>query len=186
MIPTLTISMHPGDLAKVKAYFVEMGRRAAREQLVPIMLDAFQPVVAAEKAHLSGHSKTGALEGALRARAGSGDRKDTISVFSAPTAKKSQIAAAWATGNLQKRRWAQSERARKGHRGRRKIFYADYVERGHRVVRRSASGELKVVPNSKGGVSWVEGVHFAEGAMDSAGDAAAAVAEEAILDHILG
>jgi hypothetical protein len=154
-----------------------MGRRMTRDELLPIMLDHLQPLVSSEKSYLSSHSKSGALEAGLAARAGAGDREGTISVFSNPSATAKQLEKTWGTrGRFQQRNWAAGLRGA----GRRRIFYGPIVHQGHRVVRRNAQGDLY----DTGAVTTP--VPFAQQAVDALGDQQAEACALAICDHILG
>ena len=135
VFPTLTLGMTVVvDGADEVSNFIEaMGRRAARAELLPIMLEAMQPVVAAEKGFLADHIQSGALERSLKARAGGGDRPGTISVFSAPTATRAMLRKLWGKGRAQQRRWAAGS-SLIGN-GRKSVFYGKFLEKGHDIVR---------------------------------------------------
>ena len=174
---TKKVFIDPEDMKKISDFIEGIGRRASRQELLPIMKAHFAPVVASEKAILSGHSKSGALSGSLAARAGSGDRPGKISVFSAPTATRRQLTAAWSKGRFQQRRWATTIKA---GRGRKSVFYASFVELGHRVVKRNAAGELFDTGKR------AKPVPFASTAMADVGDSQAEALAAAILSHIAG
>ena len=178
-MPTIGIIFDEGDLARVRQEFAGMKTRAARQEIIPILLEAFQPVVGEEKSILAeGHNETGALSASLKARSGSGDRPGTFSVFSAPLLAKKQLIARWLTGRAQLR--AQAARVAGGTWGRR-INYAPYAEAGHRWVRRNAKGQLYQVNRPP-----AKPIHFAAGAVDAKGDEQAEKAADAIMDHVLG
>ena len=176
-MPQISVLLDPSDVNAFSKWLDAMGRRMSREEILPILMKHFEPVVAAEKANLAGHIKTGALSGSLQARSGGGDRPGTISVFSAPTMTRAKLIKAWSGGSAQKRGFA-SRMNRKG--GRRSIFYGVMVEGGHRQVKRLASGQLAEVG------SPVPGVFFAARAMAEAGQRGADAAAEEIMKHIEG
>jgi hypothetical protein len=176
----LSIQLEATGLGAFQEYLIGLGTRMTREQLQPILFEHFGPVVAEEKAILGPHSKSGALEMSLSARAEGGvaDFPGTISVFSVPTASKAAIIDKWAgSGRLQQRKWALREALRAGS-GRRRIFYGNILASGHRAVRRVA-GELKVV-------GQVDPVPYARGAMETVGEGQVEKAAMAILNHIGG
>jgi hypothetical protein len=164
----LTVTIDGGD--EVRNFIDGMGRRAARAEILPIMLSAMGPVVAVEKGILGPHSKSGALEMSLKARAGSGDRPDTISVFSAPTATRKALKAAWGRGRRQQKMWASGIEPGPG---RKSVFYGKFVEAGHDLVR---GGKI---------VGHAAPVHFAAGAAGSL-EEQAEVAAEKIAAQIVG
>ena len=178
-MPVLGIIFDDGDMQRVREWLAGMGRRASRQELSPILIDAFEPVVAMEKSILSGHSKSGALEASLVARSGSGDRPGTFSVYSAPVAKsKGALARKWSKGRAQQGAWA--ERIAAGTWGKR-VVYGPFAEGGHRWVKRNAAGQLYEVQRAP-----AKPIHFAAGAVDALGETQAEKAAEAIMDHILG
>jgi hypothetical protein len=151
----------------------DMGRRTSRQELLPILKGFMDPAVEEERGLVNDNS--GALSASLKARAGSGDRPGVVSVFSAPTATRRQLIKKWGAGRRQQRGWAaQIEPGR----GRRAVFYAPFVELGHRMVKRMASGELKVI----GTVVPHPFAAPAMTALEAQGDEAA----DAILKHIMG
>ena len=174
---TLSVLLNPGDMDRWTGWLQSIETKMAREEILPILMEHFAPVVAAEKGILSGHSKSGALEASLFARSGSGDRPGTMSVFSAPTATTKQLATAWGRGRGQQRRWSAGLVGKKGRRG---IFYASMADRGHRVVKRKANGELYDTGKRTQGIGYVSG------AMEQTGDVQADAAANAILNHITG
>ena len=176
-MPQIQILVDPADVEAITSWLSGMERHASRAELLPILMKHMEPVVAAEKAILAPHSKSGALAGSLQARSGGGDRPGTLSVFSAATMSRAALIKAWSGGRAQQRGWA-SRMKRKG--GRRSIFYGVMVEGGHRQVKRLASGQLAEVG------SPVAGVHFAAQAMATVGQREADAAAEAIMDHIMG
>ena len=138
---TIQVLTEDADLQAYADFLEDTKERAEnpREMIVPILLEAMQPMVASEKAFLGGHSKSGALVVSLEARTGSGDREGTISVFSAPTAKPAVLRATWGKrGRKQQQAWF----ANLSGRGRRAVFYGPIVHQGHRVIKRNAAGEL--------------------------------------------
>jgi hypothetical protein len=148
----LTCTIDGGQ--EVSDFIQAMGRRASRAELLPIMLEAMGPVVAAEKGILGPHSKSGALELSLRERAGAGDRPGVISVFSAPTATRKALKAAWGRGRRQQQGWAA---AIKPGRGRQSVFYGKFVELGHDIVRGDKIvGHAKAVGFAAGSVPTLE------------------------------
>jgi hypothetical protein len=149
LLSGLTVTIDGAE--EVSNFIQAMGRRAARAEILPIMLSAMAPVVADEKGTLGPHSKSGALEMSLKARTGSGDRPDTISVFSAPTATRKALKASWGRGRKQQKMWA--ENIDMGKRGRQSVFYGKFVELGHDLVR---GGKV---------VKHVDPIHFALGAV---------------------
>jgi len=175
-MPTMTMFFEVDELQTLRDYLVEMGRRASRAELLPILKEHFEPVVSAERSILGPHSKSGALMGSLKARSGGGDRPGTMSVFSAPTATRRALKLAWSGGRAQQKRWASNITP---GRGRKSVFYGGFVEHGHRIVKRGPDGQLydtgrRTAP-----------VHFALGAMESTGEAQAEKAAQAILQYIL-
>jgi hypothetical protein len=174
----LTIIIDMGD--ELGAYLRDLGRRAAVAELKPILIEHMAPIVAMEKSILSGHSKSGALGGSLQPRVGTGDRPGTISVFSAATATKKFIREHWGRGRRQQQGWAMNAKYQGNKGGRKAIFYAPFVEAGHRVVKRNAMGQLA----DTGGRA--QPVHFAKGAMDALGDQQADALRDAVWNHILG
>jgi hypothetical protein len=166
----------PQDIDAFTAYYDTVGRKLSRAEMLPILKAGLDPMVASEKSFLAPHSKSGALGGSLQARAGSGDRPGTVSMFAAATATVKQIQATWgAKGRKQQRGW---HGALKG-KGRVKVFYADYVHKGHRIVKTRANGETYLAGKAAP-------VPFAQQAVDALGDAQAEKVARAVLDHILG
>jgi hypothetical protein len=169
------VTTDDSEMNAFSAYYDAVGRKLARAEIVPILLSAIAPIVSKEKQNLSSHTKSGALVASLAERAGSGDRTGTISVFAAATATTKQLRATWGKSTKQKRGFAEGL---KGKRGRTKVFYADFVHQGHRLVR-VKNGVARQV-------DYVKGIPFARDAMEELGDAQADVAEKAVFDHILG
>jgi len=154
-------------------YLEGCGKRMARQELLPILKGFMGPVASAMRSNVD--SESGALAKSLVERSGSGDRPGVISVFVAPTATRKQLIKKWGGGRKQQRGWAADIEP---GRGRRSVFYAPFVELGHRMVRRGADGSLHVVGS-------VDPHPFAAPAaplLDSQGDTAA----EAILRRITG
>jgi hypothetical protein len=147
VFPTLTVgaTVTIDGADEVAAFFTSMSKRMARAELLPIMLEAMGPVVAAEKGFLGPHSKSGALEASLKARAGGGDRPGTISVFSTPTATRAMLRKRWGRGRAQQRMWAAGSSLIGG--GRKSVFYARFLEGGHDIVRGDKIvGHVKAYP----------------------------------------
>ena len=176
---TVSILPEPADMEAFSTYLHNVGKKLARAELVPLMIAALEPVVEMEKGILADHSISGALAGSLQARSGSGDRPDTISVFSAPTATRKNLIAAWSRGRKQHRGWAM-HLASLGKGGRKAVFYGPFVEAGHRIVNRDADGNL-AAPGGR-----TAAVHFAAGAMEAIGDKQAEAAADAVLTAIFG
>lgn len=154
-----------------------MGLRATRTAFLPVMAESFKPVVAAERASSAFEDVSGALRGSLRERSGPGDRPGVISVYSAPTARGKRDL----KGLVQ--RWSVSPRGQHRMLAARlksekfksfRVFYGDFVEAGHRLVR----GE-KVI-------GFVPAHAFATPAIEAVGSAAADVAAEKMMDIVLG
>ena len=59
------------------------------------------------------------------------------------------------------------------------IFYADFVEKGHRIVRKKADGTAYVAGHAKA-------VPFAQQAVNALGEQQAEAAAKAILNFVLG
>lgn len=175
--PTTTIGMSVsisggGDLIN---FLEAMGRRAARQELIPLMKSAMAPVVAAEKGFLSSHTKSGALTASLKERAGAGDRPGVVSVFSAPTATRKQLRKKWSKGRFQQQQWASKI---EDGRGRKAVFYAPFLEKGHLLVKRDDAGNLVAVGE-------VPPYPFAAPAMPEL-EAAGDIAAEGSLRQIVG
>ena len=172
VFPTFTVGMtvHIDGGDELAALFDLMGKRLARKEILPIMLDAMGPVVAEEKSNLAGHSKSGALEASLKARSGGGDRPGTISVFSTPTATRAMLRKRWGKGRAQQRKWAAGSSLIGG--GRKSVFYARFLEGGHDLVR---NGEK---------VGHVEPYPFAAPAMPTL-EEQAEIAADLIAQHIV-
>ena len=177
---TLSIIVDPQDMARVQDWLETMGRRAARSELLPILLRHMTPIVAAEKSALASHSKSGALAASLTPRAGRGDWPGVVSVYSSPTATRKVLIKHWSTGRRQQRGWAAKLAGETG-RGRRAVFYGAIVHQGHRIVKRNAAGQLYDT-----GKPRAAPVPFASSAMSSVGETQADAAAEAILTHICG
>ena len=176
MSVAVSILVDPQDIQRVTDYLASMERRTGRAELLPILKEGLEPVVAAEKSYLSSHSKSGALEQSLAARSGSGDRKGTLSVFAAPTATVKLLKETWGKGRRQQQGWA----SRLQGKGRRKVFYGPIVHQGHRIVKRNAQGELYDTGKR------TQPVPFAQQAVDAMGEQQAEWIAEQILDRILG
>ena len=164
------------DIDQFTAYYDEVGRKLSRSEMTPILKEHLEPMVESEKSYLAPHSKSGALAGSLAARAGSGDRPGTVSVFAAATATPAMLQATWGRSTAQKRGFMASMKSRKG---RRKVFYADFVEKGHRIVKTRADGATYLAGKA-------EPVPFAQQAVDALGDAQAEKAATEVLNFILG
>jgi hypothetical protein len=173
-MPTFSLLVDPGDIARFTAFCDGIGRKASREELLPILEKHLQPLVDREKAILSNHTQSGALAASLSARSGAGDRPGTMSVFSAATATKATLQKTWGHGNAAKRAWA-SETAK---RGRRKVFYADWVEKGHRIIKVNKAGKRSEAGHA-------DPVFFAQQAAEALGDQEAEAAANEIMEHIL-
>jgi hypothetical protein len=173
---TFSLLVDPGDLARFDAFCEGIGRKASREELLPILKSHLQPLVDREKSILENHTESGALAQSLSTRSGAGDRPGTISVFSAATATKATLQKTWGRGRKSKQAWAQETASR----GRRKVFYADWVEKGHRIIHINKFGERSEAEKP------ATPVLFAQQAADALGDQEAEAAATEILDHILG
>ena len=154
--------------------------RADIKNLDAILIAHMKPIVDKEKSILSDHSKSGALAGSLEPRVGTGDRPGTISVFSAPTARKKFLREHWGRGRRQQQGWALHPKYQGNKGGRMGIFYAPFVELGHRQVRRNAEGQLAEVADP------TQAVMFAHGAMEELGDQQAEALGDAVLTYICG
>ena len=163
---SMTVHIDLEGFEEVRAYFQGMERRASRALFMPIMLKAFAPIAAAERAGV--HSISGALATSLKERAGSGDRAGRISVFSSATATRKQLIGKWGQGRKQQQGWA-ARMDPKG--GRKAVFYGKFVEYGHK----KGLGRSAAPPHP-----------FAAPAIESLGPAAADQAEAGILQEILG
>lgn len=172
----LSLLMVREDVERFTAFLDGVGRKASREELLPILKEHFEPVVAEEKAILADHTESGALVQSLSARAGPGDRPGTMSVFSAPTATTKQLQSTWGKGRWQQRKWAAGLKTK----GRRKVFYGNIVHQGHRIVKRNAQGQLYDTGR------MTTPVPFAAEAMAAVGEAQSEAAAEALLKHIWG
>lgn len=171
-----SILADPQDIQRLTAFLDGMSKRAIRQALVPILIEGLEPLVDREKEYLAPHSKSGALAAGLVARAGSGDRAGSISVFSAPLATRAQLESTWRGpgARRQQRGWAIKER------GRTRVFYGPIVHQGHRIVKRNAAGELF----DTGKVT--QPVPFAQQAVDSMGDEQAEATAVKVLEQIMG
>jgi hypothetical protein len=175
MTMTFSLLIDQNDIDAFSAYLDKMGRKASREEILPILKRHMQVLVARERAILSPHSKSGALVQSLTARAGSGDREGTISVFSSPTATPSQLRATWGKkGRKQQQGWY----AGLAGKGRRRVFYGNIVHQGHRVVKRNAKGQLYDTGKR------AEAIPFAAQASAELGEQQAQACAEAIMKHI--
>lgn len=172
----IEVQFDEAGLSAISGYYQSIGKKLARAELMPILIDAINPVVSKEKEILSKHIVSGALSSSLKARAGSGDRPGTISVFAAPTATMKTLKATWGQSTKQKRRF-HANLAAKGKRGRTAIFYADFLHEGHRLVKKK-NGVGRVIKN-------VDPVPFAAEAMEAVGDQQADTAANAILNHVI-
>lgn len=175
MISTIQVDYDQQDIESFTAYYMSVERKTARQELLPILQAHLEPMVAKEKSFLSGHSKSGALIASLSARSGTGDRPGTMSVFAAATATPKQLSSTWGNSTRQKQGYVNSLKKRKG---RRKVFYADFVEKGHRIVK-VRNGVSRMVGKAKA-------VPFASQAVAALGDQQAESAAKAVLEHILG
>lgn len=180
---TLSVLIDEGDVDRFAAWCKGVGDRATgRGEIIPILLSHLEPMVASEKAFLAPHSKSGALAGSLQARAGTGDRPGTMSVFSAPTATAGLLRATWGKhGRKQQRAWA----AKLKPKGRRKVFYGPIVHQGHRIVERGPDGLLRQIRTRSGKIR-TDPVPFARQAVEAMGDQQAEAAAGEIMDRILG
>lgn len=176
MIYSIQVMYDQQDIAMLSAYYLSVGRKVARDEIIPILKRHLDPMVAEEKKYLAKHTKSGALISSLVSRSGSGDRPGTMSVFAAATATPKQLASTWGKSTKQKKGFTSNIRKKKG---RRKVFYADFLEKGHRLVRKNSSGVARVVGK-------VPAYPFAQQAVDSIGDQQAEAAANEVLDHILG
>ena len=177
MTLSYSVIMDKDDVQRFTAFVDGMGRRASRDELLPILKKHFEPIVAAEKQFLSGHTVSGALSQSLSARTGAGDKPGTMSVFSAPTSTTKQLKKTWGSGRSQQRVWASNLSSRKG---RRRVFYGPIIHQGHRIVLRNRKGQLydtgkRTTP-----------VPFAEHAMAASGEKQSELAAGEMMDHILG
>lgn len=175
-MPTIQIDYDQQDMDAFGAFCLSMERKASRAALLPILTQYLEPMVDREKAFLSSHNKSGALSGSLAARSGSGDRPGTISVFSAATATSKELESTWGKSTAQKRGFVTNIKKKTG---RRKVFYSDFVEKGHRLVKVNAAGQGRTV-------GMVAPIPFAQQAVDSLGDQQAEAAAKAVLDYIVG
>jgi hypothetical protein len=176
-MPTFQVLMDPVDVEKFTIWMVGMGKRAARAEILPILLTHLQPLVASEKGFLSGHEISGALSGSLMARSGRGDREGTISVFSAPMATTKLLQSTWGSGRgrKQQQRWAAGI---KGKKGRSRVFYGIFVHQGHDVISHGKA--------ATSGKTHTDPIPFAQQAADSLGDSEVEAAATEILQHIIG
>jgi len=178
MPATISIIVEQGDLEAFTKFYSDVAHRMEnRQAIVSILLKHLEPLVEFERSILSSHTISGALALSLRARAGSGDRPGTVSVFSSPTATTTELQSTWGSirGRRQQRGWA----AGLSGRGRRKVFYGNIVALGHRIVKRNKAGDLVAV-----GV--VDPIPFAQQAVDAFGDAESEAAAQEVLDYIFG
>ena len=172
-MPTFQVLMDPGDVEKFTIWMDGMAKRAARAEILPILLTHLQPLVASEKGFLSGHEISGALSGSLMARAGRGDREGTISVFSKATATTKKLQSTWGRrGRKQQQGWAGNIQGKKG---RLRVFYDIFVHQGHEVISHGKATGKRTTP-----------IPFAQQAADSLGDSEVEAAETEILNHIIG
>lgn len=180
MPSTISILLDPADIQKFTDFYADMENRLRnRQAMVSILLKHLDPLVVSERSYLSSHDKSGALSLSLRARAGSGDRPGTISVFSSPTATVKELQSTWGSlrGRTQQKRWL----ARMSGKGRRLIRYGNIVALGHKIVKRNAAGDLYEVDRRP-----VDPIPFAQQAVDSIGDAEAEAAANDVLGYIFG
>lgn len=176
-MPGLTLMFDVQDFGRVTQFIMDMGRRMSRAELLPILKEKFEPLVAMERSILSSHSKSGALIESLKTRSGGGDFPGTMSVFSAPTATRKALKAAWSRGRAQQQKWAA---AIEPGRGRKSVFYGPFVEKGHRIVRRNKEGVLVDT------LRRTAPVHFARGATEALGEKQSEEAAQAVIDFIIG
>jgi len=158
-------------------WFAAVGRRAGRTEILPFLKAAFEPVVAAEKGHIK--SISGALASSLSVRAGAGDKPGRVSVFSAPSATTKQVVKAWSGSSKRQHHQFAGNATTAGYK-RYRVFYAPFVELGHRVVKRNKAGRLY----STG--TMIPAHPFARPAMEALGQAAADEAEANVLNHLFG
>ena len=175
---TMGLSVTIDGAQEFSAYLSAVGKRMARQELLPILKEAMGPVVESEKSILGPHSKTGLLASSLAVRGGVKDRPDTISVYSRPQATRKQIIKRYSRGRRQQQVWAVTEAGR-DWRGRKTVFYGVFVHQGHRFVKRNAAGELYDTGNV------AEAVPFATESMPAL-EEAGAVAAEKIQNFIVG
>ncbi len=154
-----------------------MGRRAGRAAILPIMKAAWLPVVAAEQGNI--HSISGALAGSIKPRSGAGDYPGRVSVYAPATATTGQVVKAWRSRKARKQQHGFAARASLSGSRYYRVFYAGWVERGHRLVKR-VNGALMLV-----GKGEVDPHPFAAPAVASVGEQAAQTAEDAVLKHII-
>lgn len=177
-MPGLTLIFDSSETERITNFFATMERRLARSELLPILKQNFEPIVAEERSILSDHSRSGSLMSTLIARIGGGDRSGTMSVFSAPTARRRELKALWSQGRRQQRKWA--SKIQQSGRGRQSVFYGPFVEMGHRIVVRTKDGGLKDTGDR------TDPVLFAHTAIETLGETQAESAAEAIIQHIIG
>ncbi len=144
-MPSITIETDN----KITAWFDAVGKRAAKLELAPILKKAIAPVIAAEQANIEAGSGTeypgrdlsGALAGSLKPRTGGGDRPGIISVYVPATPTTEWLARKWENSpRAQHKIFAARVRSLSDLRYR--VFYAPWVESGHRVVHRNKAGQL--------------------------------------------
>lgn len=171
----IQVTYDENEISTISQYYDAVGRKAARSEISPILIEAIKPIVDKAKDILSPHNKSMALTTSLSARTGSGDRPGTISAFAAPTATTNQLRRTWGSktrSTNQKRQFYRDIKA-SGKKGRTKIFYADYVHQGHKLVKKG-----RVVGN-------VDPIPFSAQAVEQVGDQQADIAANRILDKIL-
>jgi hypothetical protein len=176
---TLSIFMDDADVAKITSFMEGVEKRTAREVILPILQKHLQTLVDSEKSYLSGRSKSGALVQSLPARVagGRGDRPNSMTAFSAPTANRKLLESTWrgANARTQQKGWALPKKGRRA-----RVFYAPIVHQGHRIVKRNEDGEL--YDTGKRTVA----VPFAAQAMDSLGESRGEMAAAEIMSRTLG
>ena len=162
------------DLAR---WFDEMGLRASRATILPIMKSAAEPIVALERAGIN--SLSGALSMSLKARSGPGDFPGRTSVYISASATPKQLVKVWGRSKkMQHRQFAVAASFSTARQYR--VFYAPWVEAGHRIVHRDSSGNLV----DRG--HRAKAVEFAARAADAGSDQAQETIIADILNAIAG
>lgn len=175
---TISILPDESDANQFAVFLLSVASKLeSREVLGPPLVAHLDVVAARARDILADHSKSGALAGSLQARMGSGDRPGRISAFAAATATTKELTAAWDTGRSQQKKWSAKLKTLKPRRKRRMVFYADFVEKGHRMKRKNVDGELRVV-------GYAKPVRFAAGAFAEVGESEADAAAEDVLKII--
>ena len=178
---TIGILYDEADVRAFTDYLERVESRAqARGEMIPILLEALEPLVGREKEYLEAgeHVKSRALVESLQARAGSGDKAGTISVFSAATAKRSTINKTWGrSGRRQQREYLAGSRTH----GRTAIWYAPMLHQGHPLMVRGPGGQYVQSKNHP----MVDPVPFAAQAVEALGDAQQQACADAVLNKIV-